>query len=224
MLTDAAARRRAFLRGGCAALLFGALGMLGVVGQPRAGTPDDAGAFLDDLTDRAIAQLTDTSIPIAQRKMRFRALFRASFDIPSIGRFVVGRYWRRTDGSVRREFLAAFEDIMVERFAPQFTDYGDTRFKIDAVRAVKQPDQYIVSSSITPPGTETIEVDWRVRRVADGFKVLDVVGQGVSMAITLRAEYAAVLKNAGGRVEDLIALLRERTSVHSEFATTGGTN
>ncbi|MFQ5467193.1 MAG: phospholipid-binding protein MlaC [Kiloniellaceae bacterium] len=206
------------------ALVFGALGVLGVAGQPRAETPDDPGAFLGDLTDRAIAQLTDTSVPVAQRKMRFRTLFRASFDIPSIGRFVVGRYWRRTDDSVRREFLTAFEDIMVERFAPQFTGYGETRFKIDGVRALKRPDQYIVSSTITPPGTETIQVDWRVRRVADGFRVLDVVGQGVSMAITLRAEYAAVLKNAGGRVEDLIELLRERTVAHSELATTGGTN
>ena len=38
---------------------------------------------------------------------------------------------------------------------------------------------------------------------------LDVAAEGVSMALTLRSEYASVIKRSGGRVEGLVAQLHE---------------
>ncbi|MCZ6745312.1 MAG: ABC transporter substrate-binding protein, partial [Alphaproteobacteria bacterium] len=43
----------------------------------------------------------------------------------------------------------------------------------------------------------------------DQFRVLDVVAEGVSMVLTLRSEYASVIKRSGGRVEGLVAQLHE---------------
>ncbi len=178
----------------------------------QAGIADEAGAFLISLTDQAIADLADDTIPVADRKQRFRRLFRETFDVPAIGRFVLGRYWRSADKSARSEFLMVFEDVMVERFAPQFAGYAGTKFKIGAIREVKDSNQIMVSSTVAPPSSEVVQVNWRLRYRDDRFKVLDVVAQGVSMALTLRSEYSSVLKNSGGRIDKLIALLRERTA------------
>jgi phospholipid transport system substrate-binding protein len=41
------------------------------------------------------------------------------------------------------------------------------------------------------------------------FQIFDVMVEGISMAITLRSEYASVIKNAGG-LGGLIELLREK--------------
>ncbi|MHA1600779.1 MAG: MlaC/ttg2D family ABC transporter substrate-binding protein [Alphaproteobacteria bacterium] len=164
------------------------------------------------LTDRAIFELADESVPIADRKQRFRRLFKDGFDIPAIGRFVIGRYWRSADKTARAEFLAVFEDVMVDRFAPQFAGYAGTKFKIGVIREVKEGDQVMVSSTVAPPNSEVVQVDWRLRHRDDQFMVLDVVAQGVSMALTLRSEYGSVLKNSGGKINTLIALLRERTA------------
>ena len=179
--------------------------------EAEAKSPEEAGSFLISLTTKAIEKLTDETIPVEQRKLRFRALFRENFDIPSIGRFVLGRYGRGTQEQVMNDFLAAFEDVMVDRFAPQFAGYGDTRFRLGTVRTVDNRDQFIVSSAITPPGSETeVKIDWRIRHTDGQYKVLDIIGEGVSMALTLRAEYGSVLKASGGKVDRLIALLRER--------------
>ncbi len=159
-----------------------------------------------------MAELTDESIPADQRKERFRRLFKDNFDIPAIGRFVLGRYWRPADEAERGEFLAVFEDVMVDRFAPQFAGYAGTKFKIGAIREVKEDNQLMVNSTVAPPNSEVVEVDWRLRSGDGGFKVLDVVAQGVSMALTLRSEYASVLKSSGGKIDALIAMLRERTA------------
>ncbi|MFQ5774055.1 MAG: phospholipid-binding protein MlaC [Kiloniellaceae bacterium] len=207
--SEFAATRRRVLRGIAVVAIAVALGPARSGGAEPA-TAERAGAFLSDLTARAIEQLTDGSVAVEERKARFRVLFRDNFDVPAIGRLVLGRYWRGTEEAVREKFLDTFEDVMVERFAPQFAGYGGTRFQIGVVRAVKQKGQYIVSTTITPPGRETVQIDWRVRYKDGKFRVLDVTGQGVSMVLTLRSEYASVLKKFGGRVENLIALLRER--------------
>ena len=208
---DATPNRRALLEWISGALI----GMLALVWMPeqgRADQADAAGAFLISLTDRAMADLVDESIPIDERKSRFRRLFKNNFDIPAIGRFVLGRYWRAANEAERKEFLEVFEDVMVERFAPQFTGYAGTKFQIGVIREVKEDDQLMVSSTVAPPNSEVVQVDWRLRNRDGGFKVLDVVAQGVSMALTLRSEYGSVLKSSGGKIDELIALLRERTA------------
>lgn len=207
------------------ALRLGLLGLLavaalsGLSSPSRANSKDDAGAFMLSLTSRSIAKLTDTSVPVEERKARFRQLFRESFDISAIGRFVLGRYGRGAEKPILEDFFATFEDVMVERFAPQFAGYGDTRFEIETIRKLENREQYIVSSSITPPDTgNKIHIDWRLRYINEGFTVLDIVGEGISMALTLRAEYGSVLKSSGGKIDRLTALLRERIGTQAAAA------
>ena len=205
------ARRRTVLRT-LGATVIG-IALLAGGGRPgRADQAADVSAFLVSLTDRAITELTDASVPVDERKNRFRTLFKDNFDIPAIGRFVLGRYWNAADEPARKEFLVVFEDVMVERFAPQFTGYAGTSFEIGSIREVNEDNQIMVSSTVAPRNAEVVSVDWRVRNDGGRFRVLDVTGQGVSMALTLRSEYASVLKNSGGRIDALITMLRQRTA------------
>src|SRR3546814_10897865 len=59
---------------------------------------------------------------------------------------------------------------------------------------------------------EPYRVAWRVRETDGTFKILDIVAEGVSMAITLRSEYGAVLKNNGGQLPPLTEALREKVA------------
>src|SRR3546814_13407450 len=53
---------------------------------------------------------------------------------------------------------------------------------------------------------------FRSRETDGTFKILDIVAEGVSMAITLRSEYGAVLKNNGGQLPPLTEALREKVA------------
>jgi phospholipid transport system substrate-binding protein len=66
----------------------------------------------------------------------------------------------------------------------------------------------MVSQIIRPQGPP-IEVDWRLV-VSDGrYKISDVSIDGVSMALTQRSEFAAIIQRNGGRVAGLLATKRE---------------
>ncbi len=178
-------------------------------GGSRADDADAAAAFLASLTYQAIEKLTDASLPVMEREQSFRSLYRANFDIPAIGRFVLGRYWRKARPEVRKDFLTAFEEVMAQGFAARFAGYADTTFEVVSVQALKRTGQFKVNSRISPTEDEVYLVGWLVEHKNGQFRVLDVVSEGVSMVLTLRSEYASVIKRSGGQVEGLVAQLRE---------------
>ncbi len=223
-IANFAGMRRSALRALAVICLSVAL-LPAVAGDVRAASASDsAGDFLAAMTGRAIAQLTDETLSQPERKARFRELFRETFDVPAVGRFVLGRYWRRAKPDVREAFLSVFEEIMVQRFAPRFAGYAETKFEISGVRAAKGEGQFVVSSKVSSDRGEPVKVDWRVRERDGRFKILDVIGEGVSMALTLRSEYTSAVKDSGGQVEGLIARLRKQVQNQADTQTSNNTS
>jgi phospholipid transport system substrate-binding protein len=72
---------------------------------------------------------------------------------------------------------------------------------------------FIVNSDIShPDGTPPTVVSWRVRQKADKMGIIDVVVEGISMSVTQRQDYSAVLQRNGGDIESLLSLMRERVA------------
>ena len=171
--------------------------------------PADAARFLETLGQRALDELTDASITERERERRFRRLFNEAFDVRAISRFVLGGHWRRASDAERRDFLQVFEDAAVQRFLPMFADFGGQNFSIGRYwRDEVRPSHVFVTTEIFQPGLETIVATWRMREWADQYRILDVVAEGVSMAITLRQEYDSVVRREG--VGGLVAALRRK--------------
>jgi phospholipid transport system substrate-binding protein len=171
----------------------------------------DAGAFLIWLSREASAKLGNVDLTEAQKEENFRRLFGDAFDLPAISRFVLGRYWRDASEAQRQDFMAAFEELQMQRFLPQFAKYDDKTIKVDSIQAdAASPDVYKVSSRISRPEGEPIAVVWRIRDAGESYKILDIVAEGVSMAISLRHEYAEVAKAKG--VDGLIKDMRDKSA------------
>ncbi len=208
-------RRLLFMSPDCrrlvAVLLAASILLLGAPGSARVAAAEGAGGFLIELTDRAVAQLTERGLTDAEKKKRFRELLKEAFDLPEIGRFVLGRYWRRADAAQRREFIDAFESMMLHRFLPLFSDFSGEKFDVGASRPYKNnPDFVSVETKLLRPEGETIHINWRVRKRDQRYKIVDIVAEGVSIAVTLRSEYVSVLKQNGGDVDALTRVLREK--------------
>ncbi|MEQ8354914.1 MAG: ABC transporter substrate-binding protein [Kiloniellaceae bacterium] len=172
-----------------------------------------AANFLNSLQEEAAAQLGDASVSEQQKEDRFRKLFNQNFDVPAIGRFVIGRYWRGASDEDQKAFLAVFEDAMVQRFLPLLAENSSERFQVGTVTLdSRNENMALVDSRIDRTEGEPYRVSWRVREADGEFKILDIVAEGVSMAITLRSEYGTVLKNNGGKLPPLTEALREKVA------------
>ena len=177
---------------------------------PRAARTPDAGAFLSDLNERAAQQLAEPGIEREEQERRFRILLEENFSIPTIGRFVLGRYRRVASAEEKRAFLSVFEDVIVKRYLPLFVEISTATLHIGPVSANRNNPRFVsVASQIRGLKREPVSVDWRIRIINGKYKIVDIVAEGVSLAMTLRSEYGAFISRHGGDVRALITSLQE---------------
>ena len=195
-----------------AAVLLVLTGALGTIwsGPVRADS-QEARNFVRHFGDLSIRELTDKSLSEKELSLRFEQLYRKSFDSAAIAAFVMGRHWRRLSPDQQAEFIDLFEKFVIGNYAQRFRFYKGETFNIIDVRP-EGGDVFLVTGQVrrtidAPP----IAVEWRVGKKGDAYKFYDITVEGVSMAITQRAEFASVIKNNGG-IDGLIALLRTKTT------------
>jgi len=189
------------------------------VKPPQAGAGNillEAGKFVERLGEKAIAQLTPKDISEAERVKRMRALLNEAFDVPVIGKFVLGVYWRRATEKQRAEFIELYETIVAHSYAGLFKKYSGEAFTVTKERPVAS-DGAIVYGSITQAGGPPIPVELRVVRNSHQYKAVDIKVAGVSMPLTHRIEYSSLIRRSGGKVERLLKGLRKKTAALERF-------
>jgi len=187
---------------------------VGLAASPAAAERGDAARQLvESLADRAIQALTVVDTPRAERIRRFRALFDAHFAVEAIGRWVLGRHWPRATPDEQAEYLGLFEDYIVASYVDRFADYAGERLRIVRVLAEEDARTTVFSEIVPPGGGKTpVRVDWRIEGDAPQLKIVDLVVEGVSMSATLRSDFGSVVRRDGGRIDGLLAVLREKTA------------
>ena len=179
------------------------------VASNAAAAAETADEFIRVLADQAIHALADETLSEAERESEFRDFLVRAFDVPVIGRFVLGRYWRLATPVEREEFETLFLEFVVRTYARRLGQYGGETLRILETMS-GGGDDAIVRSEIVSPEFPEVRVDWHVRRIGEDYRIVDVTVEGVSLAITQRDEFGAVIRRSGGQVEGLLSALRER--------------
>ena len=183
------------------------LGLLFGIAMPRPAMAQDQGAaaFIQNLGARVLYALAQ---PDQQRVASFRQLFAADFDVPEISRFVLGPYGRALPPQQQQEFVALFQDYVAYssiRLAP----YAGAQFRVSGARPYGGATM-VASQAFSPASYQPIEIDWQVVNQGGRYVVTDIIVGGVSMKISLRDEFAAIIQRNGGRPEALLAVLRQQ--------------
>ena len=179
---------------------MGLSGPAGSVVQPGA-----ASQFIRQLSDQAIATLSAPGGSLEGREAQFRSLLSQGFDLSFIGRFVLGRYWRQATPEQRSAYLALFGEYVLKTYSARLGGYAGEGMTILSERPAGTKD-VVVSTRILRPSGPPIEAVWRVRTTGARYRIIDVMVEGVSMVVTQRSEFAAVVQRHG--LQGLIEVLR----------------
>lgn len=170
-------------------------------------SPEGASAFMATLADRALTVMRSPEASLAQRESEFRKILARGFDLALIGRFVLGHHWRRLPSAKKTEYQRLFGIYILNSYTSRFGGYSGEKFTIMSARAAGKKDA-VVRSRIDRPSGAPVTADWRIRAQGNEYRIIDVTVEGISMAITQRSEFAAMIKSTG--VDGLIAALRAR--------------
>ena len=163
--------------------------------------------FIQGLADQAISVLSDQRGTIDERQQKFRTVLRDDFAMKKIGRFAAGKYWRNMSTEQKRQYQNLFEEWILKTYSIRFGGYsGET---VNVLRTFKAgATDVFVRTRIESSKRRSLKVDWRVRRIDERYKIIDVVVEGVSMLVTQKAEFSAVLQQRG--IDGLITILRSQ--------------
>jgi len=171
---------------------------------------EGATRFITKVSERGLAFLGDEKLTHEQREKEFRKLLNDSFDLKTIGKFALGRYWRTATKAQKDEYLELFEDMIIETYARRFEEYQGQQIQVGTARSVGSNGDSLVQSSIISSGSPDVSVDWRVRKNGNTYQVIDVLVEGVSMSVTQRSEFSSIIQRGGGNIDALLEKLRTR--------------
>lgn len=116
--------------------------------------------------------------------------FNAMFDRDYAARQVLGRHARGASDADVKVFADALADSLMRRYGSSLLDFN-TRLKvrIKSETALPRGLGVKVSSEMLRQGGEPIPVDYLLRRSGNGWKVFDVMVEGVSFVQTFRQQF-----------------------------------
>ena len=172
---------------------------------------DDPGTYVMTMTKNAIDTLTSQSISQQEKELQFGQLFDKNFDVPSISRFVLGKYWKQASTDQKKKFIKTFRNYIVKTYSSRFGEYSGEHLELLNTENESNPKIFLVHTALERQDAPIIKVDWRIGKKKDRFVILDIIIEGISLAITQRSEFVSVIDQNEGNIDQLISMLKEKS-------------
>lgn len=173
-----------------------------------------AESFVEKVTKEGIEDIINANVSQKVKDERFEKLFNDALDLNFIGQFVLGRYWRTSDNEQKKAFINAYRELNIQTWSRRFDEFKGKNFVFNGTSPSNSANQIFVNSSVPMDQGAPAKVVWRVKQNGDKFKIVDIIIENVSLAITARNEYTAYIKSAPGGVNDLIKDLQNKTKTN----------
>ncbi|MCW5752738.1 MAG: ABC transporter substrate-binding protein, partial [Alphaproteobacteria bacterium] len=148
---------------------------------------DTAPAYVQAMGERALAILT-ADIPQAERIEGMATLFREGLDLKIIARFALGQHWHAATPEQRAEYEETFGRVMVGHYARLWAQERAKSFRITGAQVLGERDT-LVNTEVVRENKPALRFGWRVRRADEGFRIVDLMVDGISMLITQRDDF-----------------------------------
>ncbi|WP_457330426.1 MlaC/ttg2D family ABC transporter substrate-binding protein [Rhizobacter sp. P5_C2] len=119
----------------------------------------------------------------------------------------VGRYWRQATPEQQKKLQDEFKTLLVRTYSGALAQVRDQTVQLKPMRSTPADTEVIVRTEIRGKG-DPIQLDYRLEKAADGWKIYDVNVLGVWLVENYRNSFAQEI-GAGG-IDGLIAKLIER--------------
>ena len=139
-------------------------------------------------------------------------------DFEEATRLAVARGWKEATPEQRKKLVAEFRNMLVRTYSNAISAYEGQTMKVMPVRMKPgDTDATVHNQFIRPGNPKPVLVDYAMRKTEKGWKIYDIVVEGVSLVLTYRSEFDAVVKQDG--IDGLIKRLSQKNTP----AAVGGT-
>ncbi len=122
--------------------------------------------------------------------------------------WVLGANWRIATPAQREQFIAEFSDLLLRTYGTALRQYDSEKLNYLPAQAPAGADRVTVRTEIIRPDGPKVSVDYLLTNRSGEWKVYDVIIENVSLVVTYRSEYSAIIKRDG--MDGLLKQLADR--------------
>jgi phospholipid transport system substrate-binding protein len=125
-------------------------------------------------------------------------------------RLAVGRAWRQATPEQKKRLVDEFRNMLVRTYSNSISAYEGQTLKVLPARAKGEntEDEATVHTQFVRAGGQPLPIDFQMHKAGDAWKVYDIVVEGVSLVLTYRSEFDAIVKQQG--IDGLIQALAKK--------------
>lgn len=124
----------------------------------------------------------------------------------------VGRYWRQATPEQQQKLQDEFKALLVRTYSGALAQVKDQTLSFRPLRAAPDATDVVVRSDLRGRG-DPIQLDYRVEKTANGWKIYDLNVMGIWLVQTYATQFAQVI-NAKG-IDGLVETLASRNAANA---------
>lgn len=189
---------------------FALVGMLVAI-SPTAARAQSPTEQIRQQVDQILRTLQDPAFrtrSASDRHAAIRGVADQIFDWTEMSRRALGPHWQQRTPAQREEFVPLFTDVLERAYVSKIESYQGERIQYRGETV--DGDHAVVRTTIETPKGQSIPVDYRMLRSANGWKVYDVEIANVSLVANYRTQFNDVIRRAS--YDELIRRLRARAT------------
>jgi phospholipid transport system substrate-binding protein len=120
----------------------------------------------------------------------------------------VGRNWRSATPEQQQQLMTEFRQLLLRTYSGALAAVKDQTVRMRPMRGQQDADEVVVRSEILQGRGEPIQLDYRLERAGNDWRIYDVNVMGVWLVETYRNQFAQEISNRG--IDGLIKTLADR--------------
>jgi phospholipid transport system substrate-binding protein len=141
--------------------------------------------------------------------VKIRSIVNEIFDYTELSRRTLGREWTKFNVQQQNEFVKLFGDLLEKTYADKLLSYSNEKVVFDKESLLRE-DQAEVTSNILTADGKKIPLDYRLIKKEAGWRVYDVIIEGISLVKNYRDQFRDIL--AKDSPEEVLKMLRDKVA------------
>lgn len=141
--------------------------------------------------------------------VKIRSIVNEIFDYTELSKRTLGREWTKFNAPQQSEFIKLFSELLEKTYADRLLSYSDEKVVFEKESLLREGQAEVTSNVLTADGKK-IPLDYRLVQKDGGWRVYDVIIEGISLVKNYRDQFRDIL--AKDSPEEVLKMLRDKVA------------
>ena len=158
---------------------------------------ESPGKIVKKTVEQVLSILNDKNINEEQRRDIVFQVVKERINFKEMSRRILATNWKVADDQQKKEFMALFEQILVNTYWQRIKQYSGER--VEYVSVSSDNEGYATVDTVIVKGSSdiSIPISYRMKRFVNIWFAYDFTVENLSLVQSYRNEYRAIAKNNG---------------------------